>query len=152
MRGILAAVRPAPFAGDIFHGGQQQIEQPLFRILFGFLFDFVDLFGANHVHRDFNEIANHGLDIAPDIAHFREFGRLDFQKGRIGQPCAPSGNLRFPDARWPDHDDVFGRNPWAISCQLCRRMRCAGRIPRLFSRLLPGQHTVQLLDNFAGDI
>jgi len=149
---IVAAACAAPFARNIFNGGQQQIEQPLLRVLFGLLLDLVDLFGANHVHRNFNEIAYHRFDIAPDIAHFREFGCLDFQKGRIGEPREPSGDFRFPDARWPDHDDVFGRNLLGhFLVQLLPADAVAqGDRHGLFRRLLPDNIPVQLLDNFAG--
>src|SRR5206468_2176722 len=57
--------------------------------------------------RDLNEIADDLLDIAADIADFREFGGLDLDEGSAGELCKAPRDLGLTDAGWSDHQDVL---------------------------------------------
>ena len=62
---------------------QQDIENLFFDIELCFFRYLVDLFLTRHVYRNFSEVANHALDIAPDIADFGKLRSFDFEKGGV---------------------------------------------------------------------
>jgi hypothetical protein len=86
---------------------QQQIEHALFRRLFGAVSHFIELFLADHVDGSLDEVADHGLDVAADVAHFGVFRSFHLDERASGQPRQTPGNLGFPHARRPDHQNVF---------------------------------------------
>src|SRR5439155_17191813 len=55
----------------------QNIENALFRCLFGAVGDFIELFLADHVDGSLDEVAHHGLDVAADVAQDRKSTRLN---------------------------------------------------------------------------
>ncbi|GBC78231.1 hypothetical protein HRbin08_01718 [bacterium HR08] len=87
--------------------GQEQVQQALLRVLLRLIGHLLHLLGAHHVHGDVHEIADHGLDIAPDVSDLGEFRRLDLQEGRIREARQATRDLRLADARRPDHEDVL---------------------------------------------
>ena len=88
----------------------QQIEQPFFGVGLGALGHFVQPLLAHHVDGDVDQIANHGFDVAADIAHFGELAGLHFHERRIGELGQAPRQLRFADAGGADHEDVLGHH------------------------------------------
>ena len=62
---------------------------------------------------DFQQIAHDLLDVAADIAHFRELGRFDFQERRLRELGEAARNFGLADAGRPDHQNVLGQNFFA---------------------------------------
>src|SRR5215470_5004562 len=87
---------------------EQQIQEALFRVQFGFIGDILKFFLANHVNRDLDEVPDQGLYVAPHVTDFGELRSFHFQKRRVSEFCQTAGNLRFPNPCWADHDDVLG--------------------------------------------
>ncbi len=56
---------------------------------------------------DLNKIADDLFDVAPDIADFGEFRRLDLDEGCAGQPRQTPRNLGLADARWVRSSECF---------------------------------------------
>ncbi len=88
----------------------QQVEQALFGVGLGALGDFVQPLFAHHVDGDIHQIANHGFDVAADVADFGELAGLHFHERRIGELGQTPRQLRFADAGRADHEDVFGHH------------------------------------------
>jgi len=86
---------------------QKRIEYPFFSKLLGADHDCFLGFFARFLDGDFDEIANDGLDITTNIAHFREFCRLDFEKRGFNELGEPSGNFSFANTRWSDHQYIL---------------------------------------------
>src|SRR6516165_10633277 len=55
---------------------------------------------------DFHQIADDLLDVAADVAHFGELGRLDLDERRGREPGETAGNLGLAYAGGADHEDV----------------------------------------------
>ena len=89
---------------------QQQVEQPLLGGGARFVVHLVALLRPHHVHRELDEIADHRLDVAADIADFGELRRLDLDERRVRESRQPSRDLRLADAGRTDHQDVLGRD------------------------------------------
>src|SRR5690606_9271472 len=102
--------RGAPDLGD---GREEQVEEALLDALLGDLFDLGLALFADHVDRDVHEVADHGLDVAADVADLGELGRLDLDERRAGEAGEAPGDLGLPDARGSDHDDVVGHDLFA---------------------------------------
>ena len=83
------------------------VEQPLLGIQFGLVGDVFQLLFADHVDCDLNQVADHGLHVAPDVPDFREFRGLHLHERRVRELRQPPGDLGFPNARRADHDDVL---------------------------------------------
>ncbi len=90
--------------------GQQQIQQSLLGVEFGFVGNVFQLLLANHFNREFDEIADHGFDIAADIADFRELRSFHFEEWRIRELGQSAGDFSFANAGGSDHDDVLGND------------------------------------------
>ena len=111
VRLVLASMTTPPAlesAGRVEVRGQKNIEQALFSVQFGFIRDVFEFLFADHFDGDLNQVANHGFDIAADVADFGELGSFDLQEGRVGQLGEAAGDFGFADARGTDHDDVLG--------------------------------------------
>ena len=65
---------------------------------------------ARHVDGGFHQVARDLLDVAADIAHFGELGRLDFQERRVGELGQATRDLGLAAAGRADHQDVLGQN------------------------------------------
>ena len=57
--------------------------------------------------RDLDQVANHGFDVAADVADFGELARLHFEERRIGELGQAPRQLGFADAGGADHEDVL---------------------------------------------
>ena len=91
-------------------GRQEQIEQPLLGGLPGLVVHFLLALLAHHLDGDLDEIADHRLHVAADVADLGELRRLDLEEGRLRQPRQPPRDLGLADARRPDHQDVLRRD------------------------------------------
>jgi hypothetical protein len=56
---------------------------------------------------DLDQVAGDLVDVAADVSHLGELGRLDLEEGRLGEPGEPAGDLGLADAGRPDHQDVL---------------------------------------------
>jgi hypothetical protein len=74
------------------------------------VFDLRLALGSNHVDGTLDEIAHHGLDVAPDVSDFGELRRFDLHERRAGEFGQTAGDLCLSDAGWPDENDVVGRD------------------------------------------
>jgi len=61
--------------------GGRRMSRRLFGVEFGFVGDVFELFFAHHFDGDLDKVADHGFDIAPDVADFGELGGSTFMKG-----------------------------------------------------------------------
>ncbi len=86
--------------------GQQQVEQPLIDAIVREVFHLVFALGPHHVHGVLDQVADHRLDIAPDIPDLGELRGLDLHERRGRELGEPTGDFRLPDAGRPDQDDV----------------------------------------------
>ena len=73
----------------------------------GLLTDLRGALFAHHDDRQLCEVANHGLDVAPDVPDLGELARLDLDERRVGQSGQTSGNFCFADAGGADHQNVL---------------------------------------------
>ena len=94
-------------------GADQRVEHARLGIEMGLRLDILAPRRLHHADRRFDEIADHLLDIAADIADLGELGRLDLDEGRIGEPRQPARDLGLADAGRPDHQDVLGHHLFA---------------------------------------
>ena len=60
--------------------------------------------------RDLGEVADHRLDVAPDVADLGELRRLDLDERRLREPRQPPRDLGLADAGRADHEDVLRRD------------------------------------------
>ena len=91
-------------------GRQQKVEQALLGIQLGLVCNVFQLLFAHHVDGDFDQIADHGFDIAADVADFGELRGFDLEEGRVGQLGQAARDLSFAHAGGADHDDVLGHD------------------------------------------
>ena len=78
-----------------------------------------------------DQVADHRLDVAADVADLGELGRLDLDERRLRQLRQAARDLGLADAGGADHDDVLRRD---LVAQLARRPAaaasgCAARSP-----------------------
>jgi hypothetical protein len=57
-----------------------------------------------------HQVADDGVDVAPDVADLGELGRLDLDEGRVGEPRQAAGDFGLADAGRTDHQDVLRRD------------------------------------------
>ncbi len=86
---------------------QQKVEQSLLGGVFGFDAHLAGFFVADHDHCQVYQIADHALDVTPNVADFGEFTCFDLDEGCLGQFGQPSGDFSFADPGGTDHDDVL---------------------------------------------
>ncbi len=79
------------------------IELGLVRYVFQF-------FLTHHLNRDLHQVANHGLNVPPDVSDFSELRSFNFEEGRVSKLGQTAGDFSLPHARGPDHDDVLGNH------------------------------------------
>ena len=75
--------------------------------MLGALGDFVQFFFAHHVDGGFHQIADHGLDVAADVADFGVLGGLHFHEWAARQACQAARDFRLAHAGGPDHQNIF---------------------------------------------
>src|SRR5262249_13752791 len=59
---------------------------------------------------ELDQVANHRLDVASDVADLGELRGLDLDERRLRQARQPTRDLGLADAGRPDHQDVLRRN------------------------------------------
>ena len=152
-RDLFAALR---FGGGIYFRGhgrrrQQQIEQALFGGLFGALGDFVELFLADHVNRGFHQVADHGFNVAADVADFGVFRGFHFHERAAGQTREAARDFRLAHAGGTDHQNIFRQNVFG---EFGREFLAADAIAQgdghgFFGEVLADDVFVQLDNDFA---
>jgi hypothetical protein len=65
---------------------------------------------AHLLDRGLHQVADDGVDVAPDVADLGELGRLDLDEGRVGEPRQAARDLGLADAGGADHQDVLRRD------------------------------------------
>src|SRR6185437_1680143 len=123
----LAAKRVARRRAGI--GADQRVQHALFRGELGARLHVLALPLAHLDDRDLDEVTDDLLDVAADIADFRELGRLDLDEGRARELGQPPGDFSLADAGRSDHQDVLRQHLLArppLSC--CRRQRLRNAI------------------------
>ena len=130
-------------------GWQEQIQQPFFGVDLCFVGHILKLLFAYHVDGDLDQVANHRLDITPDISDLGEFRRFDLQEGRTCQLRQPPRDFRLSHAGRADHDDVFRHDFFG---HLRRKLLPAHAISQgnghgALGFMLPDDVLVQLDDN-----
>src|SRR5438093_465792 len=89
---------------------QQDVEQPLLRELLRLLLHVRHHLGLDDVHRQLGQVADHRLDVAPDVADLGVLRRLDLEERRLRQLGQAAGHFGLPDSGGADHDDVLRRH------------------------------------------
>ena len=89
---------------------QQQIEQPLLGVELRLGAHFLDALVAHHVDRELDQIADHRLDVAADVADLGELRRFDLDERRVRELGEPPRDLGLADAGRADHQDVLRRD------------------------------------------
>ena len=101
---------------------------------------------------DLDQVAHDLLDVAADIAHLGELGRLDLDERRAGQPRQPPRNLGLADAGRADHQDVLRQH---LLAQLVVELLASPAVAQrdgdgALGVGLADDEAVQLGDDFAG--
>ena len=130
---------------------KQQIKHAIFGQVFGFSFDSLQRRTFHQVDRLFGEVADDGFHVAPHVADFGKFRRLDFNERGVGQFRQSPRNFRFAHARRPDHDNIFRKNFFA---QFRAELLAAPSIPQRDGHhplgvTLPDHVPVEYFDDFA---
>ena len=147
-RGILARFA---IHSKIAHGRRQQyIQHAFFRRIFGLTPHLFRGLTAHILDRGFHQIANDGIDIAPDVTHFGKFCRLDFDERRIGQPRKTARDFGFTHTCRPDHQNIFRRNflTQGLSHLLPPPAIAQGNRHRALGVILTDDVAVEFVDNF----
>ncbi len=85
----------------------EHVDDALDRGVFGRLLDVAAALFFHHANRGFGQIADHRLDVAPDVTDLGVLRRFDLDERRAGERGQPAGDLGFADAGRPDHQDIF---------------------------------------------
>jgi hypothetical protein len=98
-----------------------------------------------HVH----EVPDDRLDVAADVPHLGELGRLDLHERRPGEPRQAPRDLRLPHSRRADQDQVAGQN---LVAQLVPHLLAPPSVPerdgnRLLGLVLSHDVLVELGDD-----
>src|SRR5471032_524472 len=95
--GVLAGVGAAEGVDDAVFGGHLGLGLHVLAQLL-----------ARHLDRHFHQVARDLLDVAADIAHLGELGRLDLEERRVGELGQAPRDLGLAAARGSDHQDILG--------------------------------------------
>ena len=97
-----------PFARGVAGiGASEDVDHFLLGLLFCAGADIFAHGLAGDEDRVFGQIPDDLFDIAADIAHFGEFRRLNFDKGRLGQCRKAARDFRFSNPCGANHEDIF---------------------------------------------
>ncbi len=131
--------------------GQQDVEEALLSVHLGAVFYFLEALFADHIDGNFDQIADHGFNVAADVAHLSKFGGLDLEEGRVGEFGETARDLSFADTGGPDHDDVLGHDfVGKVGRQLLAALAIAQRDRHgTLGGLLANDVFVELCDDFA---
>ena len=138
-------------AGGVRRGREEQVEDAFFGGLLGAIGDFVEFFFADHVDGCFDEIANHGFDVAADVADFGVLRGLHFHEGATGETREAAGDFGFADASGADHQNIFRQNVFG---DLGRKLLASHAIAKsdgdgALGGVLADDVLVELRDDFA---
>ena len=89
---------------------QQHVEDALLGRVGGAVAHLARFRLARLLDRRFGQIADDRVDVAPDVAHLGELGRLDLDERRVGEPREAARDFRLADAGRADHQDVLRRD------------------------------------------
>ena len=137
---------------DFARRRQQHVEQPLLGGVGGAVAHLARFGFARLLDRGLDQVANDRVDVAADVAHFGELGRLDLDERRVGEPRQPARDFRLAHAGRADHQDVLRRD------LLAQRLRHLLAPPAIAQRdrdgalggVLPDDVLVELGDDFVG--
>jgi hypothetical protein len=87
---------------------QQRIEQALLGSLLGLGLHGRLLLGGHQVDGELDQVPDDGLDVAPDVSHLGELGRLHLEERSLGETRQAPSDLGLAHTGGPDHDDVLG--------------------------------------------
>ena len=85
----------------------EQFQQPFLGAFLGAVADLFQPLRADHLDGDVHQVADHRLDVAPDVADLGELAGLDLEEGRVGQPGQPPRDLGLAHAGGADHENVL---------------------------------------------
>jgi hypothetical protein len=130
---------------------EQKIQQSFVHALVGQVLDLALALLADHLDRAVDEIADHPLDIASDVADLGELRRLDLDERRAGQLGQAACDLGLPHPGRTDENDVVRRD---LVADAIGRLLASPPIPegngdRLLGVRLSHDVAVQLGDDLA---
>ena len=137
---------------DFARRRQQHVEQPLLGGV-GRPIAHLARFGfARLLQRRLDQVADDRVDVAADVAHFGELGRLDLDERRFGEAREPARDLRLAHAGRADHQDVLRRD---LLAQRLGHLLAAPAIAqsdrdRALGGVLPDDVLVELAHDFRG--
>ena len=85
----------------------EDVKDALLGLLLRLVLHLFEALLTDHAHGGFRQVADDGLDIAADVADFRELRRLDLDERRAHELCETACDLRLADARRANHHDVL---------------------------------------------
>ena len=88
--------------------GEQQVEQTLLGRLLRPRPHLLASLLPDHLDGDLDQVADHRLDVAADVADLGELRRLDLEERRTCETGQTPGDLGLADTGGPDHQDVLG--------------------------------------------
>ena len=86
---------------------QQRVEDALLGGLLGAEAHLGGGLPAHLLDRGFHQVADDGVDVAPDVADLGELGRLDLDERRVGEARQTPRDLGLADPGRADHQDVL---------------------------------------------
>ncbi len=140
------------FAMCVAWGWDQDVKNAIFGGVFGLGADAAHFLLTGLLDGNFDQVANNGVDIAANIAYFREFGGFNLDEGCVGQLGQAPGNFGFAHAGGADHQDVFGDDFVAqgLGHLLAAPAVSQGHRDRALGLLLANDMLVEFRDDFAG--
>ncbi len=135
---------------DLARRRKEHVEQPLLGDVGRAVADLARFGLARLLDRGFGQVADDRVDVAADVADFGEFGRLDLDERRVGEPREPARDLGLAHAGRADHQDVLRRD---LLAQRLRHLLAAPAVAqrdrhRALRRVLPDDVLVELGDDF----
>ena len=131
---------------------QEHVEHALLGRVGGAVAHLARLGLARLLDRRFREVAHDRVDVAADVAHLGELGRLDLDERRVGEPREPSRDLGLADAGRADHQDVLRRDllPQRLGHLLAAPAVAERDRDGALRVVLPDDVLVELGDDFLG--
>ena len=132
--------------------GQQHIQDALFGSIFGAYALLLDFRLTRLLDRHFGQVADDGIHILADIAHFGELGGFDLDEWRIGQTRQAPCDLSLAHASGANHENVLGCD---LGAQRLIDLLAAPAIAqrnghRTLGPLLADDVAIEFTDNFLG--
>ena len=130
--------------------GQQNIQHPILGGVRGAVPNLRHFLFSRHFDGDLDKIADDRVNFPPNIAHFGEFGRLDLDEGRLGEPGQPARDFGLAHAGGADHENVLRRDfgPQRRVDLLAPPAVAQGNRHRALGGLLADDVLVEFLDDF----